>query len=157
MLEDRDNIHQLLASMTDAIRKALQDGAQDYMAALDRGVAELKSAPEFQPLSAQVWDEVLEKCSLRPLPELKLGTEAEVIAAAEATPLSTLPDRLDALKGRLDRARKLLAEAVAPKAVSYRPPQRLVTTAEEVESYVTEIREALMKAIGDGNPVNIGR
>lgn len=156
LLDEPDMIQPLITSVTDAIRQALRKGADDYAATLDQGLAELKSAPEFHGLSAEVWDDVLDTCGLRPLPELKLGTEAEVLAAVETTPLSTLADRLDALKGRLGRARKLLATAASPKAVSYRPPQRLVSTAEEVESYVAEVRDALMKAIGEGNPVNIG-
>jgi len=156
LLAEPDPIAPLITSVTGAMRQALEKAARDYAAALEKGVAGLKAAPEFQGLPSQTWDEVLDKCGLRPLRELKLGTEAEVIAAVEATPLATLSDRLDALRGRFDRVRKLLAEAVAPQVISYRPPQRLVSTVAEVESYVAEVREALLEAISEGNPVNIG-
>jgi hypothetical protein len=156
LLEDPNLVRPLVSRMTDAIRKALRAGAEEYGTAREAGLAELNDAPEFQGLSDQVWRGIIERCDLGPLPPDKLGSDDDVISAVERTPLATLTDRVEAMKGRVNRARRLLAEAVAPKVVSYSPPLRLLKTREEVEAYVDEVRGALMKAIKDGNPVNIG-
>ena len=157
LLVDPDPLSSLVASMTDTLRQAVRASVERYTKALDHGMNQLKTAPEFAAVSADTWEGVIQSCQLQAPPELHLGTEAEVIAAVESMPLSTLSDRVDAFQGRLAKARQLLATAVAPKAVSYSPPQRLIKSAEEAEAYVGEIRDALLKAIEAGNPVNVGR
>lgn len=157
LLVDPDPISPLVTSMTDALRQAVRNGVEKYSAALDHGMNQLKSAPEFAVVPADTWTQVIQTCQLQSPPELLLGTEAEVIAAVDSTPLSAWSDRMDALPGRFGKARQLLSAAVAPKSISYAPPQRLLSTAEEAEAYVSEVRDALLKAIAAGNPVNVGR
>jgi hypothetical protein len=65
------------------------------------------------------------------------------------------PDRIGAVGPRAQQALIAVAKAVEPKARRVSLPSRTLRTADDVESYVGDVRQALLAEINDG-PVVIG-
>lgn len=158
-LDDPDPIRPLITKMVDALRDALRERHAQYKAAREGGIAELEAVPEYKQLPAETWRKIVSSCGLGPLPELQLGTDGEVMDELNVRPLGIWPDLIEGMKGRIDKARRLLAEAAEPEAkiVAYTPPLRRLATQEDVDAYLDEVRAALLKAIESGSHVIIER
>lgn len=159
LLTDPDPVRPLNAVMVDAIREALRARYEEYKEARERGIEELEAVPEYKALSAETWKKIVQDCGLGPLPELDLGTDQAVLAEVDLKPLGMWKDLIEGMKGRIEEARVLFAEAVKPEVTvtPYTPPAARLTSSDEVEAYVTKVRMELLATIKSGSHVVVKR
>ena len=157
LLADPDPVRPLVHQASDAIRSAILARLGEYKRAREEGVVELQSEAAFEQLPPETWRPIIEKNGLGPLPDIELGSHEQLIAELDRHPLGMWQDLIAGMRGRIAAARNDLAKAVAPATTTYAPPARRLTTPAEVDTYVQEVRAALMDAIKDGNPVIIQR
>jgi len=159
LLVEPDPVRPLIASVVDALRAAITEYHDTYVAARKQGLDELEAVEEYAALPSETWRKIVDQCGLGPLPDVDLGTDVDVLEELARTPLDRWSDRIEGMKGRIERARIMLAEAAKPEIPiePYTPPSRTLATVADVEAYVTEMRAALMKAIESGSRVVIKR
>lgn len=159
LLSEPNPIRPLAATLVEAVRQAITTSYEAYSAARDEGLKDLQSVAEFAALPAETWRHIVDECGLQQLPGLELGTEFEVLKELGTTPLDRWQDRIEGMKGRVEKARRLLAKAAQPEIPlsTYAPPARRLATVDEVDSYLTEVRAALVKVIESGSHVIIQR
>lgn len=159
VLAEPDPVRPLIATLVDAARAEILQRFAELKAAREQGVAELQDVPEFMRLPRDTWREIVEACGLGPVPEIELGTDDEVLAELARRPLPNWDDLIEGMKGRVEKARRLLAEAVAPdvETIPYTPPARRLTTPADVDAYVNEVKAALMSEIQAGKAVIVQR
>lgn len=157
LLDEPDPVAPLAASLVETLRTTIREQYEMYRAAREDGLAELQAVPEYAALPDETWRVIVARHELGPLEDIELGTDSEVLAELDSIPLPRWQDRIAGMRGRIDAARADLAKAVEPKTVPYAPPLRTLTSTEEVDSYVAEVRAGLMAAIEAGHPVIITR
>jgi hypothetical protein len=159
LLSDPDPIRPVATGLVEAARRAIAAYHEEYKTARQNGLDDLQSVEEYAALPKEIWQRIVRECGLGPLPELVLSTEAEVLEELERTPLDRWQDRIEGMKGRIEKARRLLAQAAQPETPlsPYTPPAKRLTSVEDVDSYLSEMRTALVKVIESGSHVIIQR
>lgn len=106
LLSDPDPLAPLTTRLLDALRAALQGAAQRYGDAHRQALSELEQAAEWERLSAEQRWQILAAQNLDQHRTVRTGSDEELLATLEATPLMTLETRIAALPERVARARE---------------------------------------------------
>ncbi len=153
LLSDPDPLAPLTARLLDALRAALQEAAQRYGDAHRQALSELEQAAEWERLDAEQRRQILAAQNLDQRPTVRTGSDEELLATLEATPLMTWETRLAALPERVARAREAAARLLEPRAVPLTLPKRTLKSREELEQYLDEVRALIQARLDEGNPV----
>ena len=97
---------------------------------------------------------ILASNGLGPIAALAIGTDHELMDCLENTGVQDWDDRLLALRTRIAQAREEAARLLAPKAVTVRPTPATLSSREDVEAYIQQLREQLLAQV-DEHPVII--
>ena len=142
-----------LPTHTLRVRPALQAARLRLIETRDREMTVLEATQEWQRLQPGDRQRISATNMLVPVPELKIGTDDELLAALDAMPLSEWEDRAAALPGRVANARDEAIKLLAPKAVRVYPHKATLTSAEDADKYLAELRAEIMTHIEAGKPV----
>jgi hypothetical protein len=153
LLTDPDPLSPLNQTLTAALRSALQAARLRLIETRDREMTVLEATQEWQRLQPGDRQRISATNMLVPVPELKIGTDDELLAALDAMPLSEWEDRAAALPGRVANARDEAIKLLAPKAVRVNPRKATLTSTDEVDQYLAELRAEIMAHIEAGKPV----
>jgi hypothetical protein len=153
LLADPDPVAPLAAQVTAALRDALGTAHQTYDAAYRAQRTALTATEHWVRLTPQQREEVERGSKLLPLAAPSVGTEAQVLAAAEATPLAEWSNRTAALPERLRLAQLTATRLLTPEAISVKLPSATLATPAEVESYLDRVRTLLLERVEAGTPV----
>ena len=153
LLSDPDPLAPLTTRLLDALRAALQEAAQRYGDAHRQALSELEQAAEWERLDAEQRRQILAAQNLDQRPTVRTGSDEELLATLEATPLMTWETRLAALPERVARAREAAARLLEPRAVPLTLPKRTLKSREELEQYLDEVRALIQARLDEGNPV----
>jgi hypothetical protein len=153
LLSDPDPLAPLTTRLLDALRAALQGAAQRYGDAHRQALSELEQAAEWERLGADQRRQILAAQNLDQHPPVRTGSDEELLATLEATPLMTWETRIAALPERVARAREAAARLLEPRAVPLSLPKRTLKSREELEQYLDEVRALIQAQLDEGNPV----
>jgi len=147
LLATDDGVSPIVADLTSVLRDAVNEAAHRLEDAKASARERLESAEAWAALDDPQRAELLASAGLEPEPAPDLRDTSAVLTTVQRRPLSAWSAEVDAVDGR---ARKALEEAVrriAPQAVTVTLPGRTLRSAEDVESYVTELRSLLTEAL----------
>lgn len=153
LLSDPDPVPPLIQHLSEALRTAVQQARERLMADRAQNLATLEATEEWRKLSATDQQNLLALNALGPVPELQVGTEDELLSTLSASPLSDWENKIAALSGRVSRVREEAARRLTPAAVRVQLPHATLKTAEDVEAYLAQLRDEIMKHIDEGRPV----
>ncbi|NWF82102.1 MAG: BREX system P-loop protein BrxC [Chloroflexi bacterium] len=153
LLSDPDPLAPLTARLLDELRAALQRSAQRYGDAHRQALAELEQATDWARINAEQRRQILAAQNLDQSPAARFGSDAELVATLEATPLLAWETRIAALPERVARAREAAARLLEPRAVPLTLPKRTLKSHEELEQYLDEVRALIQAHLDEGNPV----
>jgi hypothetical protein len=153
LLNEPDPLLPLQQKLTDALRLALQQAKTRLIQERDQELAGLEATQEWQNLPEPERQEILAAYQLASTPELKVGTEAELLAVLEAEPLSSWENRIAALPGWAGRAREEAARRLTPEAIHLQLPHTTLRSVQDMEAYLESLRQEIMQHIADGKPV----
>lgn len=153
LLAEPDPVAPLATQLTAALREALGTAHQTYDAAYRAQRTALTATEYWDRLTPQQQAEVERGSNLALLTPPPVGTETQVLAAVEATPLSEWANRTAALPERLRVAQLTATRLLTPEAVSVKLPHATLATVEEVEAYVDKVRAMLRERVEAGTPV----
>ncbi|MCZ2109688.1 MAG: hypothetical protein LC118_08995 [Dehalococcoidia bacterium] len=72
------------------------------------------------------------------------------MAALDQVPLAEWADKLAAIPGRLDNARRQAAMLLEPKSIALALPKRTITSAAELDQFLADIRALIEPRLGEG-------
>jgi hypothetical protein len=153
LLTDPDPLSPLNQTLTAALRSALQTARQRLVEIRDREMTALEASQEWRSLPPGDRQRISATNMLGLVPELKIGTDDELLATLDAMPLSEWEDRAAALPGRVANARDEAIKLLAPKAVRVSPRKATLTSTDEVDKYLAELRAEIIAHIEAGKPV----
>ena len=155
LLDTPDPIAPLLADVTKALRAEVKNSAGQLATAQRDAVAELEAWDEWSRLDTADRDAIVSdaKLVLGDLPDV--STDAKLLAALDATPLSGWHDRISLVPGRRDQARRRAARHLEPTSVTVRLPSATIKTSDDLQSYVEELRAGVQPHLDAGKTVII--
>ena len=154
LLTDPDPIPPLLNQVTGALRKTVSEAHGCLSEKRNREVAELEALELWLQLTPEDRERILRSHGLGPVSSLDIGTDLALMECLDNTGIEDWNVRLLALNTRVNQAREEAARLLAPEAVTLRPTPATLNTREEVEAYVSKLREQLLAEV-DEHPVII--
>lgn len=153
LLAEPDPVPVLLEQLTEALRQALQNTRQVYVDIYEREMKALEESDAWQGLSTEQKQALADGAQVRKAPILTVADRAEVLASLRQTDLNKWKDWTDALPQRFGELRLAVARLLEPKTVEFAWPSRRLNSEAELDTYLNEVREAIMKHICQGQPV----
>ncbi len=153
LLFDPDPVLPLMDELRAALRLELMDFQQRRIAEQDQQVQTLNAWAEWPLLSEEERQRILSQNGLGSIPELKIGTDEELLATLDANPISSWEDKISAPQARIVKVREAAMKLRTPDAVRISLPQATLTSADQVDAYLAQLRADMMQHIDAGNPV----
>ena len=156
LINDPDPVRPLVDDLSSKLRERLLSLHDALEVERRARVAELVDMPEWHEISNEAKDSVLLNVELLPLGQPDVGDDAKLLDALRATPISTLEASLDAIPKRMERARaEILALRTENKVVQVKLPSRSIKTSADVDAYLAEVRQTLLKQLGNDGKVTL--
>ncbi|GAF77000.1 unnamed protein product, partial [marine sediment metagenome] len=155
LLGEPDPVPPLCDRLTQGLRGALQEAQQAYERTHVDQTGRLAGSEVWQELPNEDRGRILRQQGLGDVPEIKVGTEQEVLGILQKRPLSSWRDQCDALPTRFDNARIEAAKRLEPKATSMKLPPATLKTKEDVNLWWEGARAEIVEKLKKG-PVIIG-
>ena len=153
LLGEPDPVPPLLAGTADVLRAAISAAHEQYAKTFDAGFRDLEDSASWESLGVEDRQGILRSVNLTRRESPHLDTPAAILDALDRTSLSEWDDRTAALPGRFTQALQEAARRLEPKAVPLSLRHANLTTEEEVNAYLDELRARIMSHVHEGRPV----
>lgn len=147
LLEDQDSVGPLVVELADRLRQELKTVYAEYISALDSGLQGLAAEQAWKSLDEAASKKILRDNNLVRVPEPTCATPANIADSLDATPVTTWIDRTAALVGRLVKARTDAVHLTLPQAKKVAVPPATLSTTEEVDAYLVQLRQHLLSEL----------
>lgn len=157
LLSDSDQISPIATDLASAVRDAVAQAAHSLEQAKQLAVVELQQQHPWAALETAKQEQLLGDNKLSPTSKPALGDAAAVLKAVQARPLASWSAEIDAVSGRAAKALKAAVRLTEPKAGTVTLSKATMSTAEDVESYLSALRSTLIQALTEhGTVVVVG-
>ena len=153
LLAQPDPVAPLVQTTGTVLRNAIKAARERHLEAYGEKIDDLFANSTWQKLSEPKQQEIRERHGLLALPELRVGTDPELLIEVKANSLPSWEDKTAAMATRVAQALLDAERELEPKAKSYALPTSTVRTKEELDTYLDGVREKVLKIIDEGNPV----
>jgi hypothetical protein len=155
LLDNPNPVAPLVGELAAALRKAVNDVQKRLQTVRDREVKALEASPEWLKLPLEDQERILASNNLQPVPAIDISTDEALLKSLNITSLQEWENRIVALPARAAKAREEAVRLLEPKAVTVRPRAATLKSKDDVEAYVTQLREELLGHVTSGEPVVI--
>ena len=150
LLDEPDPIAPIASALCVGLREALLAAHARYEEAFTTGQGQLDADPQWGQTDEPKRADILTRVALNPHLAPVVGTEAELLGALRETTIPEWNDRADAIPAKVALARERAAQELAPKATRYTPPAANLASPDDVQRYVDELREELLRRVDEG-------
>jgi hypothetical protein len=147
LLADPDPMAPLIAKLGDALRLAVVAAAEEAQAAQAAAVTELEESDEWQKLDPAARDALLVGAGLNPIAPPAVATDDDLLQALDFVSLPSWRERCQALPAKPAAVRAAAAKQLEPKSVALKPPNATIRTPGDVEAYLVQLRQILMRHV----------
>ena len=150
LLDPQDHVAPLVREAAEVLRKELTARRQEYREVRERELQRLEQNESWKKLTE---DQRRLLRSSHPVPDAEsssLGSEEELIAALQATPLRQWADRRDALAGRVDKLLGEAARLLEPAVQQVRLGGATLRTEADVKGWLAAQEQVLLAKIKTG-------
>lgn len=147
LLADNDQIGPITTALASAVREAVTTAAGSLENERKSAVAGLAKQPAWTSLEPAMQERLLSENKLSPESKPQLSDAAAVVKAVQARPLSSWAAEVDAVPARTAKALEAAVRLTAPKAGTVTVPTATISTAGEVETYLSDLRTTLTRAL----------
>ena len=115
-------------------------------------MAKLKADDNWQKLQPDQRNRFLaeQKLTNGDMPEVKVGSAAEVLQTLQTLTLSAFEDRVKSLSSRFNEVQTQAAEMMEPTAKTIQLPSRTLKSEADLEAWLDEARKDLAAALAQG-------
>ena len=153
LLDDPDPVRPLLETVVTALREAVVAGVEQLRAHHDEVIKDLESSDEWKQLDDGAWQEIISTVGLERPADVDVSSQEKLIAQLNSAPLTTWKERTEVVRARATRAREEAARKLEPAAIRVQLGSATIKTPADVDAYLDQARERLLKAIEDGATV----
>ena len=152
LLEEPDLVEPLIASLTQLLRDELNKLDNEYASRHAEGLKRLEGDSNWQQLEPEQRYQLLFKNSLHEAarPKVAVQLTSNVLTTLDNCALPVFADRVAAMSARFDSVAREAAELCEPQAQFIQVPRRMLKTDEEIDAWVTEVKQQLKAALQQG-------
>jgi hypothetical protein len=150
LLEDPDPVGPLLIAVAELLRARYTGAQSAYSQALGKALASLAADELWLKLTEGQRTGILDAAGLNGQAGAGVETTQKLLAALRETTPREWDDRVDALPERAAKARETAAKLLEPEAVRITLPSATIRTADDLDRYLAELREAIEAKLGGG-------
>ena len=150
-----DPVAPLIKELSDALRTAVLDVAKSAKDDQEKALADIEASAEWQQLNPADHAPILASSGMSAAAIPAVGSDDELLQALDATPLSAWAERRQAIPAKVAAARQAAAKKLEPKSVTVTPPAATLRTEAEVDTYLADLRERLLRHIANGETIII--
>lgn len=154
LLAETDPVQPLLDDATERLRKALRSVHEEYEAAYEENIDELRASESWQEIDDDTRQAILRQYDLNGVPDIDVGTTEALLDTLADTPLDAWRARVDALSQRFDNALSAAVQELEPDTTRVNLDSRVLKSEDDVEDWLDEARETLLNHLEDG-PVQV--
>jgi len=147
LLADPDPIAPLTAKLGDALRVALEASAHEAQAARTAAITELEASNEWKNLDPAAREPLLVGAGLNPIVTPAVTRHDDLLQALDSVSLPSWRERCQALPAKAAAVRAAAAAQLEPKSVAVKSPTATIKTPADVDAYLGQLREILMRHI----------
>lgn len=153
LLADTDQISPIVAGLASAVRDAVHKAAESLEQARQLAVDGLAHQQAWAALDPAKQGQLLAEHSLAPEAKPELSDPQAVLKAVQHRPLASWDAVLDAVSPRASKALEAAVRLSAPRAGTVTVPAASLSSADEIEAYLADLRVRLTKALADHDTV----
>ena len=154
LLSNPDPVQTLFDKTTDLLRRALNHHVQTFQEEYTNRLGGLQADDSWKKLTASDQTAVFKECGLEPAEMPDMSSASALEQALEECPLARWADRREALASRFEQARQKAVQLVTPKATPVQLPRRVLSSPEELGTWLEEVEKLLKKQLEQG-PVSL--
>jgi hypothetical protein len=155
LLQSPDPVAPLIKELSDALRTAVLGAANAVKDEQAKAVADIEASPDWRHLDHVDRAPILEATGLTVSTVPPVGSDDELLKVLDTTPLSMWAERRQAIPAKIAAARAAAAKKFEPKSVSVTAPPATLRTEAEVDTYLTALREQLLRHLANGETIII--
>lgn len=152
LLQDPNPVPALCNQLTQALRDALVKAQKEYQQVYNTQLANLQATESWQKLDSAQCDQFLGE-GLKNIPQIAVGTEAEVLKSLESLSLTEWLNRCDALPQRFTQARLAAEKLSEPLAVHLKLPNATLRSSEDVDKWLGKVRQSILEELKNGSVI----
>ncbi|MFK4850184.1 BREX system P-loop protein BrxC [Microbacterium sp. ZW T6_19] len=153
LLADNDQITPIAGDLASAVRVAVLGASESLEDARLRAVADLEAQSAWAALDLATQGQLLAENNLAPEGDIDLSDGPAVLHAVQQRPLSEWGAVFDAVSARAAKALEAAVRLSAPKAATVTIPSASLSSVEDLDRYLSELREKLARALADHDTV----
>jgi hypothetical protein len=150
LLDNPDPVPGMVDKLTEAVRKALNEGQAACTAAHDKGMDGLEANGAWGKLRPDQRSEILSKNGVAKMPVIAVGTTDEVLATLQKTKVSELQAIRDALPTRFSNALAAAAQVLEPQAQPVRLPGATIKNEDDLQTWLSLAEKQIREKLKDG-------
>jgi hypothetical protein len=150
-----DPVAPLIKELADALRGALVDAAKGAKEDQEKALADIEASAEWQRLDPADREPILAASGLSAAAVPAVGSDDELLKALDATSLNAWAERRQAIPAKVATARAAVAKKLEPKSVTVNAPAATLRTEADVDAYLAELREQLLRHVTNGETIVI--
>lgn len=153
LLADNDQISPISTDLASWVREAVTTAADSLETARESAVDGLKKLPAWASLDLTIQAQLLSENNLSPETKPELSDATAVVKAVQARPLSSWSAEVDAVPARAAKALEAALRLTAPKAGTVTVPTTTLSSADDIETYLSDLRATLTQALAEHDTV----
>jgi hypothetical protein len=150
LLDNPDPVPGMVAKLTEALRKALNEAHAACAVSHEKGMGELETNVTWQKLTPDQRYEILSKKGVRQIPTIAVGTTDEILATLQKTKVSEFQAIRDALPTRFGNAVAAAAKLLEPKAQEISLPGGTIKNEDDLKTWLALAEERIRAKLKDG-------
>lgn len=155
LLADPNPLSPILAALRADLRIAIQNAHDEAAAARNAAAGRLEATPQWTQLPESERSAFLEQNGLAAPETPTIADDTRLLAALDGRTLAARRDQAAAFAGKAEPAVERLIARVTPQAKVIHAKPGLITTDQEAEVYLSDLRAAIIEALADGHSVSI--
>ncbi len=147
LLRTPDPVTPLIKELSEALRAAFAEAATAAQNDQAKAMADIDASPEWQKLEPATRESILGSAGLSAIEHPSIGSDQELLTALDATSLSAWRERRQAIPAKVGAIRQAAAKKLEPKSVAVTVPAATLRTVSDVDAYLADLREHLLRHI----------
>ena len=153
LLDDPDPVAPLLQKLTGPLRAEVKRQAEELASSQHAAVDELQSWQQWTELDPADRDIIISGTKLTAEDFPDVSTDAKLLEALDATPLSAWQDRISLIPSRADQARQRALKRLQPESVHVTIPPTTIAGADDLAKYLDDVRSRVQPYLDVGKTV----
>lgn len=153
LLADTDQITPIVTDLAGAVRDTVHRAAESLEQARQLAVKGLLHQQAWSALDPRKQEQLLAEHSLAPEAKPELGDAQAVLKAVQHRPLTSWDAVLDAVPARASKALEAAVRLSAPMAGTVTVPAASLSSANEIDAYLADLRVRLTRALDEHKTV----